>query len=294
MHGGRHWAIWAILCVSGCGGSPAAPPELPEIDVKAGSQFNPKTASDVGGTVTWHGEIPTVPPYRLRFNQFPGSPGKPMIFHGNPNAPVIDPRSRGVANAIIYLKGIDPKRGRPWDLPPVSVEMWVKRFSIRQGEAVSQVGFVRRGDPVKMLSRDGFFHSLHFGGAAVFTLAFPDPDQPLSRRLREKGLVEATSGAGYYWLRAYLFVDDHPYYARTDAQGRFSLPKVPPGRYQLVCWLPDWREERHERDPESGQVTRLFFRPPAQVVKTITITDGAKVKMDFNVSEEYFAKRPAE
>jgi len=83
--------------------------------------------------------------------------------------------------------------------------------------------------------------------------------------------VELTSAAGHFWMRGYLFVDDHPYYVRSDAEGRFRLTNVPPGHYEVVCWRPDWREERHERDPESSLVTRLFFRPPLESARPIQV-----------------------
>ena len=65
-------------------------------------------------------------------------------------------------------------------------------------------------------------------GAAFFTLPFPEPGQPLDRRFDTPGRVVLTNGAGYYWQSADLFVSDHPYWTVTDAQGRFTLPQVPP------------------------------------------------------------------
>jgi hypothetical protein len=41
-----------------------------------------------------------------------------------------------------------------------------------------------------------------------------------------------------------VIVADHPFYAVTDAQGRFTLGNVPPGQYTLQVW--------HER---LGQLT---------------------------------------
>ena len=37
-------------------------------------------------------------------------------------------------------------------------------------------------------------------------------------------------------MRAYVVVLDTPYFAVTDAAGRFAIPAVPPGRYTLVVW----------------------------------------------------------
>jgi hypothetical protein len=231
-----------------------------------------------------------VAPYRVRTNQFPNNPPLPAVFEANPNAPAVQPRSRGVVGAVVYLKGVDPERARPWDWAPVTVEQRGRQFHVLQGKSATRIGFVRRGDAVTMVSRDPVFHALHAGGAAFFTLAFPDAGRSSVRRLNDKGLVELTSAAGYYWMRAYLFVDDHPYYARTDARGRFTLRGVPPGRYRLVCWLPDWRERRHERDPESGLVTRLYFRPPRTKTKPVTVPPKGTVEGHFHFSGRDFSE----
>jgi hypothetical protein len=143
-----------------------------------------------------------------------------------------------------------------------------------QGVGASRRGFVRTGDTVEIVSKQSVFHALRATGAAFFTLAFPDPDQPLARRLERPGVVELSSGAEYYWMRAYLFVDDHPYYARTDEAGRFELKDVPAGRHRMICWFPDWRLEHHERNPETGQVMRWKFRPPIEVVEEVAVRAG--------------------
>ena len=103
-----------------------------------------------------------------------------------------------------------------------------------------------------------------------------------------KGVVELSSGAGQFWMRAYLFVDDHPYYARTDAAGGFGLAQVPPGDYDLVCWLPDWREASHELDADTCLVSRLTFRPPLRVVKRVHVTPGQPTTQDVTVSQKSF------
>ena len=89
-------------------------------------------------------------------------------------------------------------------------------------------------------------------------------------------------------MRAYLFVDDHPYYARTDSDGRFSLNQVPPGRYQVVCWLPSWKEAAHSRDLETGLITRMILGPPAEQSKEPELEAGAKADMSFEVSTASF------
>jgi hypothetical protein len=203
----------------------------------------------------------------------------------NPNVPAVDPATAGIANAVICLRDIALEKSKPWDLPPVCLEMRDCQFHVIQGQCDSTVGFVRRGQNLEMVSKDRYFHSLHADGASFWNFAFPDPGRPLTRALENKGLVEFSSGAGYFWMRTYLFVDDHPYYTRTDRQGRFELTQVPPGRYELVCWLPNWRKARHERDPETGMISRWYFARPLESVKTVAVGKNEQAQVEFTLAE---------
>src|SRR5262249_32457703 len=155
------------------------------------------------------------------------------------------------------------RTSRPRESPTSGEGRGGFKFHVHQGEARRQVGFVRAGDGVDFVSRDAF-HALEVRGAAFFSLRFVDANVVTHRLLPDRGLVDLTSAAGYYWMRAYFFVDEHPYYAHTDKQGRFHLKQVPPGEYQVVCWLANDHIKRRERDPENGLVTRLVFGAPLE------------------------------
>ena len=38
------------------------------------------------------------------------------------------------------------------------------------------------------------------------------------------------------WMKAYIAVFNHPYFAVTKEDGSFNLKNVPPGNYTLVAW----------------------------------------------------------
>jgi len=42
------------------------------------------------------------------------------------------------------------------------------------------------------------------------------------------------------WMKAYISVFDHPYFAITDDSGKYIIENIPPGKYEVVAW--------HERD----------------------------------------------
>jgi hypothetical protein len=265
---------------------PAAPGPAPEPPPAAGSTFDPATAGTITGRVTWTGPVPAVPPLEGWVEVAVGSDTQHVVQE-NPNAPAIGPDG-GVGRAVVFLRGVDVRHGRPWDHPPVRVEQRDYRLHVLQGNGDGRDGFVRRGDAVEMTAAGPAFYALHAGGAAFFSLTFPDPDVPRRRALDRAGLVELTSAAGHFWMRAYLFVDEHPYYAHTDAAGRFALPQVPPGEYEVVCWLPSWREAGHDRDAETSLVTRLRFRSPVERVQKVQLGPGQAREVTFTLSAEDF------
>lgn len=227
----------------------------------------------------WNGTIPQAAPFEIMPNPLSGVILQKRQQRPNPNLPVIDPSTHALAGAVVFLRDVEPARAKPWDLPAVCVEQADCQIRVRQGADSAAIGFVHKGDEIEMVSRDSYLHALHLGGASFFTLMFPDPEQPLRRKLMTPGLVELSSNAGYFWMRGYLFVDEHPYYCRTDRDGHFTLANVPPGAYRLVVWHPNWRVARQERDPESGLVSRITFAEPLELEIPLVVTDKGQTDL---------------
>jgi hypothetical protein len=281
--------LFGVAALSGCDDG-TAPPESPaESAVEMGRDFDAATAGTIRGQVIWHGAIPEVPEYRAPVSPGAEQAGKPRRFWPNPNVPRIDPVSKGVAGAVMFLRGVDPRRARLWDHPPVRVELRDYQIHVCQGDHDAPSGFVRRDDVITMVSRQKLFHALRVRGASFFTRAFPDVDQSCDRRLDRRGIVELSSGCGYFWMRGWLFVDDHPYYTHSDSEGRFTLPQVPPGRYELVCWLPDWHEASRELDAETALICRLTFRPPVEIVQPVPLAPRQTQTVSIRVDGSAFA-----
>jgi hypothetical protein len=285
----RRAAPWWLLYAAALAGCDAPPPTRtpggPCAD--AAADFNADATGTIAGAVTWDGDPPAVPLFLAPVNPLSEAQRGPRRPWPNPNAPVV--AGRGVGNAVVFLRGVDPRRARKWDHPPAHIELRDYQIHVVQGDADGPYGVVRRGDAVEIESKQAVFHSIEARGAAFFALAFPQPDPPRRRRVLDRaGVVELSSGAGQFWMRAYLFVDDHPYYARTDAAGGFTLSQVPPGDYDLVCWLPDWREASHELDADTCLVSRLTFRPPLQVVQHIRVESGRRAAANFTLSQKSF------
>jgi hypothetical protein len=172
----------------------------------------------------------------------------------------------------------------------VAVEQRHLQLHVMQGAADRRVGFVHRGAEVTFSSAGHVFHSVQARGAAFFALPFPTDSQPVSRALDKAGEVQLSSGAGHFWMRAHLFVADHPYFAVTDSAGQFRLEHVPPGDYDVVCWHANWREAEHELDGDTGLVCRLTFEPPAEVIKHVRLAQRGIGDVAFHLTLPMFGR----
>jgi hypothetical protein len=250
----------------------------PEPAAKTAAEFDPAACGSVAGEVTWQGELPRAETIRAWLSPEAGV----QVTVPNPLVPDVD--HGAVRGAVVFLRGVDARKARPWSHPNVTVVQEDYQIRIAQGDEMSQVGFVQRGGAIEMTSRQAVFHSLHLSGATYATIPFADADVVRRRVLDHAGLVELSSAAGYYWARGFVFVDDHPYYTRTDNSGHFVLDDVPEGEYEVVCWLPGWRETSHTRDPESALITRRQYEPALETVQRVCVERKARSEVRFAVS----------
>jgi hypothetical protein len=281
-------ATLAAFSLLGCENSPHPLTDDFQPDPSYGSLFDSTQAGTIEGLVTWKGPLPTMPAFRAPVSPRTEQVNRDLFDWPNPHVPRIESHTGAVQDAVVFLKDVNPCKAKPWDLDSAVIEMQDYQFRIHQGGQVKQTGFVRLGDEVEFVSRQEAFHSVHAEGAAFFSLPLPDPGISSKRRLTKPGLVELTSAAGYFWMRGFLFVADHPYFARTDSHGRFRLTSVPPGTYEMICWMPNWHEDRHDRDPETCCWTRLFFRPTLCLRQSVVVKPTKTLQVSFEISADMF------
>ena len=284
-------AIAWLTFLGGCSELPAPTSHEQDAPVTLLAQsFDPSATGTIQGRVVWDGAVPVAEETLVRVLAFnPKLWQNPARFR-TPHIPKVDPRNQGVENAVVFLRNVDPRRSKPWDHAKVRVEFQNRQLriqqddsvcqfnprylSIQKADCVSQLGFVRRGSAIEIVNRDSEYHNLRVRGAAFFGMPLVEANQVHERVLGQTGVVDLTCQAGYYWLHAHLFVTEHPYYIRTDADGRFVLDHVPAGEYEVVCWLPSWKILRQERDPETAVIARFIWETPKEQVRTVQVQAG--------------------
>ncbi|HEX3177246.1 MAG TPA: carboxypeptidase regulatory-like domain-containing protein [Methylomirabilota bacterium] len=139
---------------------------------------------------------------------------------------------RGVRNAVVWLKNPPPVATGDAVAPrPDKVEMDQKGCVF-----VPRVVLVPAGGTVEFLNSDRLLHNLHS----------TSQDNPTFNRTQPRGRVIPIAFARpeiirvncdlHSWMRGWVVVADHPFYAMSDDNGEFALSGVPPGKYTLQIW----------------------------------------------------------
>ena len=46
------------------------------------------------------------------------------------------------------------------------------------------------------------------------------------------------------WMKSYISVFDHPYFAVTDDTGYYKIDNIPPGTYEIIAWQEKFRDKK--------------------------------------------------
>ena len=89
---------------------------------------------------------------------------------------------------------------------------------------------------MEFLNNDRLLHNLHSASTsnAVFNRTQPK-GRTIPIEFRKPEIIRIDCDL-HPWMRAWVVVAEHPFYAVTDERGEFVLANVPPGQYTLHVW----------------------------------------------------------
>src|SRR5688572_617757 len=161
------------------------------------------------------------------------------------------------SGVVIWLEPVDRTGISP--APPKRVKMIQ-----RDRHFTPHVIAISTGSTVDFPNLDPIFHNAfsNFSGQP-FDIGLYAPGTSKSETFKQPGIVRVFCNI-HPTMSAIIAVLATPWYAATDATGKFSLPGVPPGEYQLRLFyeraLPENLKflERRITVPESGLVLPLI------------------------------------
>ena len=180
------------------------------------------TAGDITGSVLYSGKLPERPKVPVTIDQYICGKEK------DAEDLMIGPK-RGVQNAVVWLE--NAPAGAKWPAQPAKTEMDQKGCVFAPRVLVVPVG-----GTVEFLNSDRLLHNLH-------SLSKDNPSfnrtQPQNRTIpvtfTKPEIVTITCDL-HSWMKSWVVVAEHPFYAVTDAAGSYRMANVPPGKYKLRMW----------------------------------------------------------
>jgi plastocyanin len=158
-------------------------------------------------------------------------------------------------NVIVFVKA------RPTPSAP-------QRARIRQSHEafVPHVTVVTAGSTIDFPNEDLIFHNVFsLSRAAEFDLGRYPQGTSKSRVFNRPGTVKVYCQLHSH-MSALIRVFDHPYFAVPDALGRFAIPSVPAGKYDVVAW--------HERAGEVTTSAVVTAGETSEISVSLPLTDS--------------------
>lgn len=211
------------------------------INIAASTEANGgEEYGDVTGRIILQGEIP-----KLRPLLGPGDNNKARdaALCGALDIPndslVIHRKNRGIQNVLVYLRKA-PKEA----IHPVIEKRknQMLKVSLKNCRFHPYTMVVRNDQEVVIEQGGATGHNVHtypIFNRGFITLVRPGkPGLPIKLqpfKLKEPLPMQVKCDI-HAWMQAYWLVLDHPYAATTDANGRFTIDKLPEGEHSLTIW----------------------------------------------------------
>ena len=233
----------------------AAAEELPAEPVALPEGYTETTVTDGGtiqGVVTYAGSPP-------KPREFPVTKDQDAFGASLLDEKLIVSADGGIKNVAVFIVEITEGKPLPKTLPVLNnvgglFEPRVQVFPQREF-------LIRNDDPV-LHNTHPYLGLKQEGGRSLYNLALPagKATEGIRKPLKQPGMYQIRCDA-HDWMRAWIWVIDHPYGVITGDDGTFAITDVPPGTYTLMAWHEDLEIDGVEQEAtvEAGATVEINF-----------------------------------
>ena len=191
----------------------------------------------ISGTITFAGDAPEVKPVEVTKDT------KVCAQTQKYDESLVVGENKGIKNAVVSISNIS--NGKDFG----------EAMVLDQKECVytPHIVLTPAGSELEILNNDGILHNIHTYSEAnpAFNQAQPKFKKKLKKKFDQPEVVRVECDA-HGWMKGWIVVMDHPYYAVTDGEGKFSLSDVPAGEYEVKIWHETLGETLQKVTVEAG------------------------------------------
>ena len=182
---------------------------------------------------------------------------------------VIGADGKGIADAVVFVQSPTDSRKMPDGLVPMATMDQIEKTFV-PGLLPIVVG-----TSVRFPNHDQIHHHVYsFSRTKTFELPLYKGTDASPVLFDKVGVVKVGCNI-HDWMSGIILVLPTPYFAQTDAEGRFTLADLPHGQYSLVAW--------HE----------LSKSKPEETAQSMDVGKGATPEANFTLALGPARARPA-
>ena len=207
--------ILTLILGVGCGKEETAAPGGP-LWKPAGNEGN------VTGVITFTGAVPA--PSKLDMSSDPKCEGENFL-----NDVVV--KDGKLQNVFVFVKSGAPQAA--FETPATEVTL-----DQRGCKYVPRVLGIQAGQPLKIVNSDPTTHNIHTLPRVnrEFNSSQQAGEGPIIRKFKNPEAIFPVKCNQHSWMKAYIAVLAHPFFAISDASGAFTIKGLPPGEYEIEAW----------------------------------------------------------
>lgn len=158
-----------------------------------------------------------------------------------------------LANVFVYIKDI--KGSFPAPSTPATIDQKGCQYS-------PHVNAVMVGQPLQIRNDDNTLHNIH---AMPSVNSQFNEGQPVQGMVSTKKFdkVEMTPFKVkcdvHGWMKSYMAVMPHPFYAVSQTNGSFTISNLPPGQYTVVAWHEKYGQQEQKVSVGAKESKALSF-----------------------------------
>ncbi len=220
----------AVVLLSSCSRTKTKEePAAPSKQAAAPSYFkvDATTAGTLTGTIKFTGRKPA-----RKLIDMSEDPACVEAHHSKAydESVVVNPNGT-LANTFVYLKSGLEGKTFPVPATPVVIDQHGCWFHPR-------VMGIQTGQTLQVTNSDPVTHNIHPLAQInrEWNHSQGQGDAPLARRFIKPEIMIRVKCNIHSWMRAFIGVVEHPYFAVTGADGSFEIRNIPPGDYVVEAW----------------------------------------------------------
>jgi plastocyanin len=159
----------------------------------------------------------------------------------------------GLANVVVYVsEGLAANTSQP---PQESVTLEQKGCQYRPHVLAMQAN-----QKLEIVNSDETTHNIHPTPANNREWNMTQPHGvPLDHTFAREEIAIPIKCNVHPWMRGYIAVFKHPYFAVTDKNGAFDIKNLPPGTYTITAWQEKLGTQTQKITMGAGEAKTLDF-----------------------------------